>query len=150
MTGKIAKFCALSWPERRLLLTSVLLLPLFWIGLRVAGLSRFQAWLNRSPIVSGAPKSHEELAAVGALVNIAGYHSPAPSTCLTRSLLLAWLLRRRGVQGELRIGVRLVDSKLEAHAWVEYQGNPINETHDVSERYAAFDGPLSPGSFTSP
>ena len=143
MIGKISKFRALPWPERHLLLTSMLLLPFFWFGLRVAGLSRFQAWLNRSPIISAAPMSYEELTAIGALVNIAGNHAPGPSTCLTRSLLLAWLLRRRGVGGELRIGVRKLQGKLEAHAWIEFQGRPINDAQDVAARFVPFDGSLS-------
>lgn len=150
MIGKISKFRALSWSDQQVLLTSMLLLPLFWLGLRVAGLSRFQAWLNRSPILSAAPRSREELEAIGALVNTAGNQAPVRSTCLTRSLLLIWLLRRRGVRGELRLGVRLLDGRLEAHAWVEYEGNPLNDVRDVSERYAAFDGPLSPTSFSLP
>lgn len=150
MTGKISRFRALSWSERYLLVLSMLLLPLFWMGLCACGPSRFQAWLIRSPVAEGASPCAERLAAIAALVNIAGRYSPGPSTCLTRSLLLIWLLRRRGVRGELRIGVRLVDSGLEAHAWVEYQGKPINDVEDVSERYAAFDGPLSPESFPSP
>jgi hypothetical protein len=54
------------------------------------------------------------------------------------------------VNSDLRIGVRLIEGRLEAHAWVEYQGKPINDTQDVSERFAAFDGPLSPKSFLSP
>ena len=150
MTGKLSRFRALSWSERYLLVSSMLLLPFFWIALRAWGLSRFQAWLNRSPVVAGASPGADRLAAIAALVNIAGRYSPGPSTCLTRSLLLLWLMRRRGVCGELRVGVRLVEDRLDAHAWVEYQGKPINDVQDVSERYATFDGPLSPGSFSSP
>lgn len=121
----------------------MLLLPLFWIGLRVLGLSRFWVWLTRSPIVVRASRSSEELAAIGALVNIAGNHVPFPSTCLTRSLLLNWLLRCRGVESELRIGVRLNDGTFEAHAWVEHEGKPLNEAQDIVARFAAFNEPLS-------
>jgi hypothetical protein len=143
MASKFARLRALSWAEQRVLVEAMLLLPLFWIGLRVLGLSRFLAWLTRSPIVVRASRSGEDLAALGALVNIAGNHVPFPSTCLTRSLLLNWLLRCRGVESELRIGVRLNDGKFDAHAWVEHEGKPLNDAKDIAARFAAFKEPLS-------
>jgi hypothetical protein len=147
---KLSKFRALSWRDQKVLLTAMLLLPLFWLALRVFGLSRFQIWLNRSPVITRTPLSFAELMALGTLVNIAGNHTPSPVTCLTRSLLLGWFLHRRGVTGELRIGVRLLQDKFDAHAWVEYAGKPINDAHDVAERFAAFNEPLQPESFSSP
>ncbi len=126
-----------------MLLTAALLLPIFWIALRVLGLPRLQAWLDR-PLLAGRPSPlREELARIGTLVNIAGNHAPGPSTCLTRSLLLGWLLRRRGACGELRIGVRLNRGDFEAHAWVEYEGRPINDADDIALRFAPFTEPLS-------
>ncbi|MBE0625932.1 MAG: lasso peptide biosynthesis B2 protein [Burkholderiales bacterium] len=120
----------------------MLLLPLFWIGLHVFGLPRLHAWLNRSVQVARPSRYRQEPAAMGALVNIAGDHGPWPSTCLTRSLLLGWLLHRRGVPSELRIGVRLDEGRLEAHAWVECDGKPINDAEDVAARFAPFDEAL--------
>jgi hypothetical protein len=49
LTHKLARLRALTWPEKRLLLAAWLLLPLFWLGLRIMGLQRFQAMLDRSP-----------------------------------------------------------------------------------------------------
>ncbi len=132
-----------------MLLTATLLLPLFWIGLRLAGLSRFQEGLERSCKLVETSRSGGDLSIIATLVNIAGNHVPCPSTCLTRSLLLNWLLHRRGVRSELRIGVRMMEGTLDAHAWVEYEGKPINETLEVCERFALFDGALSPRSFKS-
>lgn len=143
MTSKFARLRALSWSEQQLLVVAMLFLPLFWVGLRVLGLSRFWAWLSRTPIVARSSRSSEDVAAIGTLVNIAGNHVPFPSTCLTRSLLLNWLLRRRGVPTELRIGTRLIQGNFEAHAWVEHEGEPINDAHDVGARFTAFDEPLS-------
>lgn len=146
--GKLAKFRGLAWPEQKVLLAAMLLLPLFWAGLRVLGLSRFQAWLGRSRLPAQSPPTFDEMATIGALVNIAANYAPGPATCLTRSLLLIWLLRRRGVSADLRIGVQLAQGKLDAHAWVEYAGKPINDAQDVAERFAAFNEPLSSESFS--
>jgi hypothetical protein len=150
MTGNMQKLRALGWSERLVLLQAMLLLPLFWAALRVIGLSRLHSWVTRTPLAAGAPRLDVDPAAIGALINSAGNHVPFPSTCLTRSLLLNWLLRRRGMRSEFRIGVRMTDGRLDAHAWVEYEGRPLNNAQDVAERFAAFEGQLSPESFSSP
>jgi hypothetical protein len=147
MNKRIAKLRALSWPERRLLCGSMLLLPLFWVGLRVFGLPRLRGWLDGPVRIERPSLGRDDIKVMGTLVNIAGAHAPWPSTCLTRSLLLGWLLRRRGVRSELRIGVRLDEGRLEAHAWVEYEGRPINDADDVAARFAPFDEALAPGMF---
>ena len=82
------------------------------------------------------------------MVNIAGRYAPGPATCLTRSLFLSWLLRGWGVSCELRIGVRLNDGALEAHAWVEHLGMPINDADDIALRFAPFDGLIPFSSFS--
>ncbi len=64
------------------------------------------------------------------------------ASCLPRSVTLQWLLRRRRMEADLRIGVRKVESGIEAHAWVEHRGRPLNDTSDVHRRYAAFDGAI--------
>lgn len=79
--------------------------------------------------------SEPELQALGRVVNAAALYPPWPRACLPRSLLLLWLLRRRGVEAELRIGVRLLGDKLDAHAWVVWQNTPINDRADIGDTY---------------
>jgi hypothetical protein len=148
MPSKFARFRALSPSEQYVLVQAMLLLPVFWVGLRVFGLSRHVSWLGHSrPVKTRSPAS-EDLAPIGALVNAAGNHSLFPSTCLTRSLFLTWLLRRRGVENDLRIGVRFNGGSFEAHAWVEHEGRPVNDASDVAARFAAFNEPVSYRSFS--
>lgn len=45
--------------------------------------------------------------------------------CLVRSLVLAHLLRRK--RARIRIGARVRESRLEAHAWVEVDGGVVGE-----------------------
>ena len=153
MNSKTAKFLALSGAEKRVFLSAWLSLPLLWAGLRVLGLNRLQTWLQRisppSRKDASAP-APPEILRLGALVNQACAHACCPVTCLTRSLCLWWALRRRGVGSQLRIGVRFVQGELDAHAWVEYAGAPINDTPDVAGRFAAFGSALSPDNFQSP
>jgi hypothetical protein len=61
---------------------------------------------------------------LGAIVD--GYlrRLPGDTRCLARSLVLLSMLSRRGLGGELIIGVRTAPS-FGAHAWVELDGRPL-------------------------
>ena len=59
-------------------------------------------------------------------------HLPFRTNCLEQSLVLCWLLERRGIPADLRIGARKEADRFEAHAWVEVAGlavDPGNEQH---------------------
>jgi len=144
MIKKFSRLRALSWPERQVVLEAMLLLPLFWGALWVIGFSRLHAWVARRPLAGSDPRAGIAPDTIGALIRGAGNHIPFRSTCLTRSLLLVWLLRRRGVRSELRIGVRQIDGGIDSHAWVELDGRPVNEARGVRQRFAVFDQTLSP------
>lgn len=146
---RLTKFNVLSRSDRRILLPAMALLPLFRLGLRVLGLNRFQAWLQRGNPPADSALSQTEIIRIATLVNIAAGQSLIPATCLTRSLLLGWMLRRKGVSSQLRIGVRITQGNLDAHAWVEYAGVPINDRPDVGDEFAAFAEILPPGVFHS-
>lgn len=139
----LTRWHALSAADQRTVLLAGAAMPVFWLGLKVWGLPRFQARLQRRPLTQPQAMPLADIQALGALVNIAARHTLGPRTCLTRSLLLGWLLQRRGVQSQLRIGVRLTRGALEAHAWVECQGIPVNDRPDVGAQFASF-GDLVP------
>jgi hypothetical protein len=134
------RWLALSPLQRGALLQAWCLMPLAWLGLRRWGLPRLHAWLQADPPARVAPNAAALALAreLGEATNIAARHTPFSATCLSRSLLLLWMLRRRGMAGELRIGVRLQAGTLTAHAWVEYAGQPVNDRPDVAQQYAPF------------
>ncbi len=68
------------------------------------------------------------------LVEIAGRYAPVNATCLKKALILSWLLERRGIQTELRIGVARRDGTLIAHAWLDCDGRVIFG-HEENEQY---------------
>ncbi len=138
LNTKLAKLHALSWPERRTLLSAMAWMPLFWLGLHGLGLRRFQAWLQRPRLVTRNDLSLHEIMSMATMVNRGARLVRIPGDCLPRSLLLGWLLRRRGVASQLRIGVKMDNGSLAAHAWVEYAGIPINDQPDVGAQFAAF------------
>ncbi len=53
------------------------------------------------------------------LVDVADRYAPGRSSCLRQTAALAWLLRRRGVATNLRIGVAREEGKFMAHSWLE-------------------------------
>lgn len=58
---------------------------------------------------------------------------PTARDCLTSSLALAAVLRRRGVDCELCVG--FVDRPFAAHAWVESRGLVLNDTIECRRRH---------------
>ena len=66
---------------------------------------------------------------------------PARTRCLQRSLVLLWLLRRRGIGGRLRIGVRRNGDGVDAHAWVEVARSAVNDSPAHYSQFAVLEGP---------
>jgi hypothetical protein len=73
------------------------------------------------------------------MVDIAARHLPWQPSCLPRSLVLWFLLRRQGVSAELRIGVQKREGDLKAHAWVEVDRRVVNDTPDIATEYRPFE-----------
>ncbi|MCF8049990.1 MAG: lasso peptide biosynthesis B2 protein [Desulfobacterales bacterium] len=61
------------------------------------------------------------------------------NSCLAESLALWWLLARRGIKAEFRIGVRTMTGVFESHAWVEYDGHALNEVDHAGKIFTVFD-----------
>jgi hypothetical protein len=136
--------------ERSSLAQALVLLPLTALALWLVGFRRWHAALARLAPAGAAPAARDEGAeiararAVARMVEAAARRGPCRATCLPRSLVLWWLLRRRGIDADLRIGVRKDAGRLEAHAWVELRGAVLNDGDDVRARYAAFGRAIVP------
>ena len=115
------------------------LIPWMAAKLRLTGLQRLRA--KHKDIATTAPPTLDPAVAkdralhLALLVGIAARNGPFRGTCLSRSFALLQLLHREGITADLRLGVRK-EAQLEAHAWVEYEGHPLNDTPDVATRYA--------------
>lgn len=143
-------FCRLPSLERRLLIFSMLLLPVVVLAHRCLGLRRVQIILGVfGSALDGMEAPTPEWATYGLvasrLVSIAGKRGVVRATCLQQSIYLRWLLALRGVESDLRIGVRKRNGRFEAHAWVELLGQALNDSADVSTRFSPFPrGALAP------
>jgi hypothetical protein len=52
---------------------------------------------------------------------------PLRVTCLQRAATLQQLLRLRGIETRMQIGVKNRSGQLQAHAWIEYEGHILND-----------------------
>jgi len=123
----------------------MVLLPLTALALRLVGFQRCKAtlcrWVSKPEAgsVDRSDASIEQARQVARMVQAASRHGLCRANCLEQSLVLWWLLLRRGVSAGLRIGVRKAEGCMRAHAWVELSGVVLNDAEDVLRRYAPFE-----------
>jgi hypothetical protein len=77
-----------------------------------------------------------EIKHIGSIVETASRNHIVQMSCLRRALVQQWFLNTRGVNTELRFGVRTVDGKLLAHAWLEKDGKLISEPEIIRDQFA--------------
>jgi hypothetical protein len=73
------------------------------------------------------------------MVRAAEHYGLTRCTCLEESLALWYLLGRQNISSRIRIGVRRQAGKFEAHAWVEYEGEALNQPEELHRHYAPFE-----------
>ena len=131
----------------QIFIKTLFLLPVTALLVQWMRFSELLKWLDRASVGDNAVYLEKEVAAnqarrVASVFLRAVQLSPIKGRCLSQSLVLWHLLKRRGFQGQLRIGVRKKDElrsftthNFDAHAWVEFQGEVLNERPDVHERF---------------
>lgn len=145
--GKWRKLWLLPWPLRLALVQAIMLLPLVRLGLRVLGLRHCQRILGQ--LSEGTPPGKadpalalEQARDLAALVRAAA--GVTGGTCLRQSLVLWYLLRRRGISCQLRFGSSVQAGRFESHAWVECEGESLDQV-DPLQRFSAFQKPSTAG-----
>ena len=139
---KASSWIARSPQERSQILQTYGLLLLVTLALKWRGLRWTQTRLAQyiSPLQAHQPPVKSVLPIIRRVRLIVRY-SPW-SNCLRQSLVLWYLLRRQGLKSELRIGMRRQEGVFQAHAWVEYQGDILNDIQGVRQLYATFPKPI--------
>jgi hypothetical protein len=142
-------FWRLNGYARGLVLEAAAALAATWLGLRLAGFQRWKvvfAWFAPGTTTSGGAASGalvDSAREIARLEQAAARHLFFRANCLEQSLTLWWLLRRRGIVAELRIGARKEAGRFEAHAWVEFDGAVLNDVGDEHLHFVPFDGPIA-------
>jgi hypothetical protein len=147
LLSKLRGFAALPVSDRHVLIEAMIVLPAVGLGLRWFHMNRLTGGMRRVADARvgkrAARDPHAEVLRTRRLLGAAARNGLYAGTCLSRSVTFWWLLRRRGVQSDLRIGVRKQNGKFEAHAWVEGDGIVLNDRIERVEDYAAFDQALT-------
>lgn len=144
MKLKLVKAFSLSRDQWWILTRVWVLLFLVDVGLRILPFRRLQKILvpvSRTPDKLQPGKAHLTIRHLQRWVDIAAHYHLYAMTCLRRSMVLQRLLAREGIAVDLQIGVRKQGDKLNAHAWLEYQGQPINESGSIAQQYAPLAAP---------
>lgn len=150
MMKRWQKFWRLSGYERGIVLEAAGGLLATWLGLRLVGFRRWKnvlAWLapSANSTMRRQNASQRESAELIARMEAAAARNVFFGTnCLEQSLVLWWLLRRRGISAELRIGARKEFERFEAHAWVELDSAVLNDRNAEHLHFIPFDGPITP------
>lgn len=139
MVGNLTTFYELPWQDKCLTAKAAFLLVVVALVVGAFGLKRGRQVGRRLPGFRQPPVPLQDAidrarSAVGRASRGLGV-----GTCLTRSLTLQIVLRRWGVDTDLRIGVRRQRGDLRAHAWLEFLGEPLEDAGGVAA-YRAFPG----------
>ena len=106
------------------------------LSLKIRGYSRTMQWMRRA-VGNVPPMSETDVAIVEAAehaVAMAGALYPGRALCLEQSLALYYLLRRQGVLVRYCQGVH--PCPFQAHAWIEYQGEVVNDVREHAVEFS--------------
>ncbi|MBE0698701.1 MAG: lasso peptide biosynthesis B2 protein [Anaerolineaceae bacterium] len=135
---RLGKFFKQSPDNQWFLLKTTTLLLLVKAGLLFMPFQNLYHFLHRLSH-PGKAENPGNLRRILEAVELSSRNMPFAATCLVRALTGQVLLLRSGYNSELRIGVaRGSEGKMEAHAWIVYQGKVIIGNRDDLSRYMPF------------
>lgn len=141
MPRKLRRLADVSPGEWLLLPQLVLCALVVGIALRITALPRLTGFIDRYAThrrLRHFPFFHaqHQLTRLAVLADWATRITLAPGPCLTRSLLLFWLLKAQGQPTELHIGINKGTAALHGHAWIETQGQVVSDSPAMTGRFA--------------
>jgi hypothetical protein len=105
--------------------------------LKFGGFHRLYETVRRWPVSKKKTANAEQIAAVIAAVDRASRYYPKHALCLQRSAVGTCLLRIAGAHAEMVMGCRKIPFR--GHAWVEVNGEVVNDKPNVQIHYRVLD-----------
>jgi hypothetical protein len=145
LKNRLRQLAELSLLQWWIILVAIFMLPMIALSLRFSG---FKQTKNRMSLlipasIDGISAGEDNLSRaqlISRAVVIAGNHGVYRANCLKQALLLWWLLARRGILSELKLGTQKIpQDTFSAHAWVEYRGNVLIGESNIEDRFLAFE-----------
>ena len=113
--------------------TAFIVLAAFDLLLKFRGFKSLITTVKRRQIAEPLTTDREICRRVRAMVDHAQMYYPKKAMCLQHSAVVTWLLRSKGVPAEMVLAA--CDYLPEAHAWVEVDGEVVNDSARVKESY---------------
>ena len=130
---RLSRFLALSQIEKILLVKAVFFLLVVRIELWVLPFSTLQSLVNK--LLLSRSCSDVSIKQMIWSVEVASSYLPLMKTCLVKSIAAQILLTQYGYKPNLCIGVRKDEKMLDAHAWVEINGEVVIGQTDLLTDY---------------
>jgi hypothetical protein len=121
--SRLRKFLVISPAERRAVVGAAVLIGVVRMGLLLLPFRNLRQLL--SLVSQGRTRHPLPVEQVTWAVATAARRLPGQNTCLVQALAAQTLLARHGHVTELRIGVARRGEGIEAHAWLERDGQPV-------------------------
>ena len=144
MINRFKQLKQLSLLQWWIILVALLSLPMIALSLSLSGFKQTKNRMSRfiptsMNNISAREQDLSRAKLISCAVAIAGNHCIYHANCLKQSLLLWWLLARRGIPTELKLGApNLPQETFSAHAWVEYNGEALDDFSDLHHQYLVF------------
>jgi hypothetical protein len=136
---KLRTLLRMSWGDRFHIFIASLLLAAVRLGLLLLPFRvvlKIVQKLGDYPLIPSHPLP---ISHIVWMVNVSSRYTPGGAKCLARALTTQVLLNWQKYYPDLRIGVaKATTGKLEAHAWIEYQGRVVIGNLSDLARYIPF------------
>ena len=138
---QLAELTALQW---WIILVAIFTLPVIVLSLRLSGFKQTKNRMSRlipdrKANILSRDDDLSRAQLISRAVAIAGNHGLFKANCLKQSLLLWWLLARRGIPSELKLGTQKIpQDTFSAHAWVEYNGVALGNFSELQSQFLVF------------
>jgi hypothetical protein len=136
------KLASFSSGELSILLHATLLLPVVTAMLRIKGFNWTRSHLEGKAFKKIPTHCSDELLVAEnttRLVSVTANNIPLKAKCLKRCLVSLWILAGKGIRANLMIGVNKDGADLDAHAWLELDGQVLNESQNTKNEYKVLD-----------
>ncbi len=139
MKKEFTKFNKLNFSEKLIIIESSIILLIVRFLIKIFGFKTTHYILNKLTLFSVKVKNEKLfIKKAGNLIKGASKVLPIKTTCVEDSITLWLMLKNRGIDSYLKIGVNQNTDKLDAHAWVEIDGYVISETESINKPFSGF------------